>query len=404
MLSYDEAIRAVLGSIETLPVVEAPLLSVLGLTLAGDISMPYPSPPFDNSAMDGFAVRSIDVACAASSAPVRLPVVDSVMAGDGARPPLPSGAAARIMTGAPVPDGADAVIPIEDTEQHEGSILVIEQVKHGAFIRRKGEEIAADAIVLTRGLTLTPSAIGMAAGAGRSSLSVHRRPAVCILVTGDELVEPGEPLSYGQIYNSNAYSIAALVVDAGCIVQEIIRAGDTREGLREALDRCITADVIISTGGVSVGDRDFVKEVVAERGAIDLWRAAIRPGKPFAFGRAGSSIFFGLPGNPVSAMVTFELFVRPALKRMMGQADVMPMRRNALLTEDISHDPGRRSFFRGILAEADGDRTVRLTGPQGSGMLSSLVAANCLVIVPEDVSSIPAGDVVTVIPLRPNIQ
>ena len=402
MLNYDDALAAILSSVTTLPGAVTPLSDALGLTLAEDVVMPHPMPPFDNSAMDGFALRADDVYRASVGAPVSLPVVDAVMAGSGMRPPLPRGAAARIMTGAPVPDGADAVIPVEDAEQRDGTLIVTAPVKAGSFIRSRGEEIAAGTVALTGGTMLTPAAIGMAAAAGRPGVMAHRRPRVFILVTGDELVEPGEPLRDGQIYNSNAYSVAALAADAGAVVAGTVRAVDTKEGLREALDRCRAADAIISTGGVSVGDRDFVKEIVAERGAIDLWRVAVRPGKPFAFGRVGASVFFGLPGNPVSAMVTFELFVRPALARMMGRTGALPGRRNARLAETVSHEPGRRSFFRGVLSEDDNGRHVRLTGPQGSGMLSSLVAANCLVVVPEDVSSLPAGAMVMTIPLASN--
>jgi molybdopterin molybdotransferase len=241
--------------------------------------------------------------------------------------------------------------------------------------------------------------IGLAAAAGRPTLQVYRRPRVAILITGDELVEPGEPLPDGRIYNSNAYSIAALVLSANSLLSGIYRANDTRESLRGAFDCCSGADVIITTGGVSVGDRDYVKEIVTELGAVEFWRAAIRPGKPFAFGSLGGSLFFGLPGNPTSAMVTFELFVRPALAKLGGRVNTQPRMTYARLVETVTHTPGRRSFMRAVVADTGDRPVVSLAGSQGSGMLSAMAKANCLLVVPEDTGEIAAGSSVSIIRL-----
>lgn len=399
MRSYEQALEAVLAEIRPLPPETVALLDSLGRTLAEDIAIGHALPPFDNSAMDGFALRAADIAAASSSAPVRLPVQETVLAGSHLPSPLPDGAAARIMTGAPLPNGADTVVPIEDVTTEEGTVILTTPAPAGEFVRRKGEEYAAGAVVLSRGQIMKPAAVGLAAAAGRATVDVIAAPRVAVVVTGDELVEPGHDLPEGCIYNSNGYGVGALILKSGAKLAGIVHAGDTRESLHGAFDACRDADVVITAGGVSVGDRDYVKDIVSERGSLGLWRVAIRPGKPFAFGRLGDALFFGLPGNPVSALVTFLLFVRPALAKLGGETDVAPRFVDAELDEDVSHDPGRRSFFRAVLREDGGRRSVSLTGAQGSGMLSSLVRANCLVVIPETVSSLPVGSNVQVLPL-----
>jgi molybdopterin molybdotransferase len=399
MSSYEQALEAVLAGIRPLPSETVALLDSLGHALSEDIAIGHSLPPFDNSAMDGFALRAADIAAASSSVPVRLPVQETVLAGSRLPSSLRNGAATRIMTGAPLPDGADAVVPIEDVTTGDGMVILTAPAPAGQFVRRKGEEYAAGATVLSRGQIMKPAAVGLAAAAGRATVDVIAAPRVAVVVTGDELIEPGRDLPEGCIYNSNGYGVGALIKESGARLAGIVHAGDTRESLREAFDTCRDADVVITTGGVSVGDRDYVKEIVAERGSLDLWRVAIRPGKPFAFGTLEDALFFGLPGNPVSALVTFLLFVRPALGKLGGKTDAAPRFVDAALTEDVSHEPGRRSFFRAVLSEEGGRRAVSLAGAQGSGMLSSLVRANCLVAIPETVSSLPAGSVVQALPL-----
>ncbi len=313
-------------------------------------------------------------------------------------PALVPGQALRIMTGAPVPDGADTIVPVEDTEtQADGGVTFLEAAKQGQHIRRAGEEVRRGSIVVPIGSRLRPAEIGMAATVGRAEVLAHPKPRVAVISTGDELVEPGLALKRGQIYNSNAYAIAAQVADAGGVVTQRLHARDTPASLREAFDSCAGADVLITSGGVSVGDFDYVKAVFAERGTVDFWKVAIRPGKPLTFGQWGQTLFFGLPGNPASSMVTFELFVRPALRKLAGQEQLTRREVKAVLTEDAGHTPGRQSYQRAVVSGQDGDYAVHTAGAQGSGMLRPLVLANALLVLPADTAFFPAGTEVTVI-------
>lgn len=395
MLSYDEALAQSLAKVQPLTPVETPLHEALGRMLAEDVISPLALPPFANSAMDGYAVRAADVQSA-----VTLPVMGEIAAGATAWPGLTPGTALRIMTGAPLPSGADTVVPVEDTETQGESVYIGLAVTPGRCVRKAGEDVEAGATVLSADTLLRPAEIGMAAAVGRTSLLTRPRPRVAILSTGDELIEPGQALGPGQIYNSNAYALAAQVTEAGGVVVRQIHAGDSPEALRQALDTCQgAADVILSSGGVSVGAYDFVKDVLGERGSVDFWRVAIRPGKPVVFGECEEALFFGLPGNPVSSLVTFELFVRPALRQMRGLSDVLPPTVQARLTEDAEHEPGRRSFQRAFLTQEGEARFVHPVGGQGSHQMRSLVLANSLLILPEHLSRIAAGEFATVMPL-----
>ena len=393
MLTYDQALAQILGQIAPLPPVDLPLADALGCVLAEDVYAPLAVPPFDNSSMDGFAVRAADLA----NIPTTLPVSGDIPAGALSLPTLTPGSALRIMTGAPVPPGADTVVPVEDTEERGAGIAFLQPAEMGQHIRRAGEDVEAGSLVMASGGLVRPAEVGMAAVVGRAHLYAHPRPRVAIISTGDELVEPGRPLLPGQIYNSNAYALAAQVTEAGGIVTHRLHARDTAEALREAFDRAAGADVLLTSGGVSVGDYDFVKAVFAERGTMDFWRVAIRPGKPVAFGHWGETVFFGLPGNPVSSMVTFELFVRPALRRLRGLTELSRPTVTAWLTEDASHTPGRQSYQRAVLTAKGGGYTVAPVSKQGSGMMRSMVLANALLVVPADVSVIPAGQTATVL-------
>lgn len=397
MLSYDQAIAQILSAVTPLPTTDVPLLDALGLTLAADVLSPLSLPPFDNSAMDGFAVRFRDVAGAVPEHPRLLPIVGTVAAGDANSVTLPPGAALRIMTGAPLPLGADTIIPIEDIEIDGEQVAVRDPGAPGQFVRAAGGDAALGDTLLRRGSTVRPQEIAVAAAMGLRTLPVHRRTRVAIISTGDELLEPGEPLAFGQIYNSNAYALVAQVADAGGEVSLRHLARDTPEALRAAFDASAGADIIITSGGVSVGEFDYVKAVWTERGTLDFWQVAIRPGKPLAFGAWGETRLFGLPGNPVSSLVTFELFVRPALRHMMGRENLFRPAVQATLAEGVQHQTGRRSFLRGAVIESEMGWSARASVRQGSHQLSALPQSNALLVVPEDVEMLPAGARITAI-------
>ncbi len=394
MLTYEKALTQILAQAAILPPVQMPLADALGLVLAEDLVTPHDLPPFDNSSMDGFAVRHADL----ETVPMTLPVSGEIAAGALDIPALLPGQVLRIMTGAPLPVGADTVVPVEDTQaQADGSVTFLEAAELGQHIRRAGEEMRQGSIVVPNGSRLRPAEIGMAATVGHAALLAYPKPRVAVISTGDELVQPGTALRRGQIYNSNAYALAAQVEEAGGIVARRLHARDTPASLREAFDSCAGTDVLITSGGVSVGDFDYVKAVFAERGTVDFWKVAIRPGKPLAFGQWGRTLFFGLPGNPASSMVTFELFVRPALRKLAGHSVLTRPEVRAVLTENAEHTPGRQSYQRAVLAGQPGGYSVRTTGAQGSGMLSPLVQANALLVLPADTALFPAGTEVTVL-------
>ena len=387
MLTYEEALAQILGHAAPLAPVQFPLADALGLVLAEDLVTAHDLPPFDNSSMDGFAVRAADITINGAV----LPVLGDIAAGALSIPALLPQTALRIMTGAPVPDGADTVVPVEDTEMRGSGVAFLEEAELGQHIRRRGEEVPSGTIVVPQGSRLRPAEIGMAATVGRAEVLAYPKPRVAIVSTGDELVEPGTMIQRGHIYNSNAYALAAQVEEAGGLVTHRLHARDTPEALRAAFDQCAGADVLITSGGVSVGDFDYVKAVFAERGTVDFWRVAIRPGKPLAFGQWNSTLFFGLPGNPVSSMVTFELFVRPTLRKMAGHSALTRPEVKVRLAEEVSHTSGRRSYQRAIVTREGGGYLARTTGAQGSGMLRSMVLADALLILPSDTAVFPIG-------------
>jgi molybdopterin molybdotransferase len=387
MLTYEDALAQILGQTQTLAPVQTPLAEALGLILAEDLRAFHDLPPFDNSSMDGFAVRAADIADAGTV----LPVQGDIAAGMLFVPTLMPNRTLRIMTGAPLPEGADTVVPVEDTEARANGIAFLEAVETGRHIRRRGEEVRSGMLVVPKQSRLRPAEIGMAATVGRAQILATPKPRVAIVSTGDELVEPGTEIQRGQIYNSNAYALAAQVEEAGGVVIHRLHARDTPDALRAAFDQCAGADVLITSGGVSVGDFDYVKAVFAERGTVDFWRVAIRPGKPLAFGQWGSTLFFGLPGNPVSSMVTFELFVRPTLRKLAGHSALARPEVTVRLAEEVFHTPGRRSYQRAIVSRESSGYLARTTGAQGSGMLRSMVLANALLVLPSDTAVFPAG-------------
>lgn len=394
-LTVEEALERILAGVPSMPAHEVRLLEALGRVLAEDVSADRDVPPFTNSAMDGYAVRSLDV----TGAPARLAVVGDIAAGAVPGQGIGPGEAMRIMTGAPLPEGADTIVRVEDTDNGSQIVTVTKATARGVSVRQAGEDLQAGEIVLTRGTVLRPAEIGVLATTGRSRVRVVRAPLVAVLSTGDEVVELDADLRPGQIRDANRYSLSAAVRSAGCEPWTLGIVRDTAQALREALREALTADVIVTSGGVSVGDHDHVKPVVSEMGTMDFWSIAIRPGRPLAFGelRDGDRPvpIFGLPGNPVSSLLTFELFVRPALLRMSGRAGVARPRTEARLIEPVERPPHLRFFARGIHDAEAG--TVRTTGPQGSGILRSMALANCLLDLPPGSSRHEPGEIVGVI-------
>jgi molybdopterin molybdotransferase len=394
MLIIEEALENIMSTISPLPVERVPLLQARGRVLAEDAIAGDPIPTFAASAMDGYAVRAADVASASEDAPSVLRVIGEAAAGKVYQCALGQGEALRIFTGAPVPDGADAVVMQEVTHREGDLVAVTRPVATGRHIRPVGNDVPAGAKVLAHGVALTSASLGMLAAMGCDAVSVHRRPRIGILSTGDELIEPGSPLAPGCIYDSNRVSLHAQAEEAGAEVVSSLHVPDDAAALRSALSSLSGCDVIVSSGGVSVGDYDLVKDILAEGGDIDFWRVAIKPGKPLAFGHFAGIPFFGLPGNPVSAYVTFEVFVRPALRRLLGHARLYRPLLNATLTEPVEHIPGRREFVRARLDFDAPTPRIRPVGEQDSAVMSGMARADALIIVPENEGDLEPGTMV----------
>lgn len=409
LLNVDTALNNILASVKTLPAEAVSLPEAHNRVIAEDIVSPIDLPPFDNSAMDGYALNSEASSLASPSNPVALPVVMDVLAGSAPSGQLQPGCAARIMTGAPVPAGADAVIPVEDTDDDwvkgesgavPDSVQLYRSLRPGENIRRAGENIKTGDKVMNAGTEIGPPEAGMLAGIGCAKVAVIRQPKVVILSSGDELVDIHHALEPGQIRDTNSYTLAGLVRDAGGIPIRLPIAQDTLESIRALYRRAleINPDLVISTAGVSVGAADLVRVVMDELGDIDFWRINMRPGKPLAFGSLRGVPFFGLPGNPVSTMVTFEVLVRPALAKIAGR-EIRQRVIKATLADDMTSD-GRRSYNR-VTLERNGSQIVaRSTGIQSSGALMSMVLADGLAVIPEGATVLPAGAVVNVLLLR----
>jgi molybdopterin molybdotransferase len=397
MISVANGQNHVLASITTVTPTEiVPVSAALGRVLAERMRAPFDVPPADNSAVDGYAVRDDDVPREGAR---DLTVSGDLPAGsvfDGALAP---GQAVRIMTGAPLPAGAGTVYPQEVVERR-GDCVRIGALEVGANVRRQGEDVASGAVVIERGSILRPPELGLSASLGLCQLAVHTRPRVAVLSTGDEVAEPGTARKPGQIYDANRFSLCGSVEQCGGTIIDLGIVPDRREELRaRLLEAGETADLVITSGGVSVGAYDLVKDVLGEIGGIDFWQVAMQPGRPLAVGRLGAAHFFGLPGNPVASMLTFLLFVRPALYKLAGRSRLFPDLRPARAAEPLRKKPGRREFKRGVLAWRETEWEVRTSGPQGSGILSSLVAGNCLVVLEEERGDVAAGELVLVEPL-----
>lgn len=412
MISVEEARERILSFVHALEPEEKPLLECLGQVLAEDVYSDVDVPPSDSSAMDGFAVLAEDIRGASPSAPKVLRVIGEVAAGKLPQQRVTHGTAVRIMTGALLPSGADTVVPFEDTDEAaqklagiSGGVLseisVFVEIAKGTNVRRVGEEIKKGALILSKGMVLRPGEIGVLASLGKATVRVIRRPLVAVLATGDELVDIHEPLPPGKIYNSNTYSLAALVMRYGGIPKVLGIAGDTFQALSAKIKEGLDADMFLTSAGVSMGDYDVVKDVLASLGEITFWTVRMKPGKPLAFGllRAdgGRRIpLLGLPGFPVSAMVTFEQFARPAILKMLGKQNLDKPMVEAIFDDHIVNKDGRRIYARAVVTKRNGQYHAALAGPQQSGILTSMVRGNGLIIVPEDVSSLKRGDRVRV--------
>ncbi len=412
MMSLDEARARMLDGVAALPTEEVALADAAGRVLALDIVSRNTLPPWDNSAMDGFAVIAADTTGASRESPIGLKVVGEAAAGRVADVAVTAGNTVRILTGAPLTAGADAVVPVENTNARPGvaelprEVSIYSAASPGAHVRRAGSDLVAGAPLLAQGTELTSAALAVSAAGGYAELTVHRRPRVALLSTGDELVAAGEPLGPTQIPESNSPGLAAAARELGAEVRVLGIAHDNLDDvlayLRQGLE---WADVIVASGGVSVGAHDVVKDAFAQIGRIDLWRIAVQPGRPLAFGRAESGtrevLLFGLPGNPVSSLVTFELFVRPVLRRMAGHEDVIGRDIvRATLDQDVSKAHNRRAFIRVKLTLTKDGWHAGLAGGQDSHVLSALAAADGLAIIGEDVDNVEAGTQVEVIRIR----
>jgi len=394
----EDALTVVLDTAPVLGMEKISLLDALGRVLAEDIIADRDNPPWDNSAMDGFAVRYEDIKQEhAVTTPTVLKVIEDVPAGRFPTKTVGKGEAIRIMTGAAVPQGADTVLKVEDTEATPTSVKVFKPEQQGANIRPKGEDVRAGDCIIPKGKVIRPAEAGMLAILAKPFVFVYQRPRVAILSTGDELADLDERLTDEKIINSNSYGIAASVREAGGLPHLLGIAKDNPEDLKAKIRQGLNADILVLSGGVSMGDYDFTRPVFQELGAeMNFWKLAIRPGQPVAFGKIGKTLAFGLPGNPVSSMVTFEQLVRPAMLKMCGHSDLTRPVVQAVLQERFSKRPDRRHFLRGILWMERGMLMVRTTGPQGSGILTSLVKANGLIDIPIEVEKLKPGDVVNV--------
>jgi molybdopterin molybdotransferase len=401
--TVEEHLDRVLGDLRVPDPLELALLDAQGLLSAEDVYAHAPLPSFDNSSMDGYALRAADTAGATDSAPVVLPVVGDIPAGSRAPRGVSRGICLRIMTGAPMPSGADAVVPVEWTDGGVARVQIHRPTTPGAYVRRVGEDIEAGDLALSAGTPIGAAQVGLLAAVGRERVLVRPRPRVVVISTGSELVDVGRRPGTGEIIDANSYALAAAARDAGA---EVYRAGivpDERSRLLEVLEgQLLRADLIVTSGGVSAGAFDVVKETLSELGTVEFTRVAMQPGMPQGFGVLGPerTPIFGLPGNPVSALVSFEVFVRPAIRLMLGKRRLFRRIVTATARQHMSSPAGRRQYRRGLLHRDDEGRySAEPVGGAGSHLLASLARANCLIVIDEEITEVSEGDDVAVIPL-----
>ena len=397
MISVEEALKTILGGCRPLGLEKVDILEACGRVIGEDVFAPRDIPSAANSAMDGYALRSADTKGVHALKPVELRVTETIAAGSTPRKTVKDGQAARIMTGAVIPKGADAVVRREDTEEKGKTVLIRIAASQGLDVRFPGEDVKKGELVIRAGSVLRPGHIGMLAALGKAFVSVCQKPRVAILSTGDELVDIEIDPPPGKIVNSNSYSLAAQVLDCGGIPMMMGIGRDKKTELEEKFQIARRADVILSSGGVSVGDYDFVKDVMGDIGnAMHFWQVAMRPGKPLAFGAIDGVPLFGLPGNPVSVMVSFEQFVRPYLLKMQGHTRIFRQILTARSDQDMKKNTGVKNFMRALVYKKDDAYIARVTGEQGSGILKSMVEANGFIVLDENVSFIKKGDKVIV--------
>jgi molybdopterin molybdotransferase len=401
--SVDQHLEDILAGVDAIAPLDLQLLDAHGCILAEQVVSDIDLPMFDNSSMDGYAVRLADVAAATESDPVQLPVVGDIAAGSRPTYTVQPGLSVRILTGAPVPPGAEAVVPVEWTDGGIASVAISRPAPDGANVRRRGEDVRTGDVVLEAGTRLGPGQLGLLAAVGRDRVMVRPRPRVVILSTGSELVEPGARTEPGQIHESNSYILTTAAREAGALAFRVGIVPDDDRSLMNAIeDQLIRADLVLTSGGVSVGAYDVVKEVLSRLGTVSFDTVAMQPGKPQGFGTIGpdSTPIITLPGNPVSSYVSFEVFVRPVIRRMLG---VEPLHRptvRAVCEEALTSPPGKRQYARGWLGVTDGRYVVRPVGGAGSHLVGDLAHANALVVVPEAVTEVPAGGTVEVMVLE----
>jgi len=397
MISVEEAQSIIHAEIRLMPTERVLLSESLGRTLAEDIVSPLDHPPWDTSAMDGYAVCYSDTTDASKDHPQTLKIIETIPAGALPQKTVCPGEAAKIMTGAPMPEGADAVVKVEDTHMQGTQVQVFTPAEAGEYVRHKGEAIQAGDPVLKKGVRIRPAEVAMMASIAKSVVPIYQQPRIAILSTGDELADLDEPRGRDKILNSNGYGLAAQVSEAGGVPINLGIAKDEKVHLEAKIATGLKADFLIISGGVSMGDYDFVLEILEKLGVtMHLWKVAMKPGKPVAFGTKAGRPVFGLPGNPVSSMVTFEQFVRPAILKASGRTQILRPQITATLQEDIHKRPGRRQFLRAIVSLEGGEYQVRSTGAQGSAILMSLVKANALMILPEEGECIKKGTQISV--------
>jgi molybdopterin molybdotransferase len=396
MPSFEQARATILAHVAVLERETVTALDAVGRVLAEDVVAPWDVPLWDNSAMDGYALRAEDAAARDG-----LALVGFIPAGRHSTEAVAPGTAAKILTGAPLPPGADTIVPVEEAEERDGQVLLHAPVRAGAHVRRRGEDLRAAEVVLRRGTVVRPPEVALLASFCRLTVPVVRRARVAILSTGDELLEPGEPLAPGKIYDANGLALAAAVREIGAEPVLLGIARDDRASLRALLARGLEADALVTSAGVSMGDRDLVREVLHELSVREVfWKVDIKPGRPTAFALCGTKPVFSLPGNPVSTLVTFDQFVRPALLRMMGHANPLRPLVPAVLQDDLARKPGRVGFVRVRLERRDGVLLARTAGNQDTGILKTMLQADGVAVIPADRGALRRGEVIDVQVLR----
>jgi molybdopterin molybdotransferase len=402
LVSVEDHRDRILATIDPLPAFDQPLMEAFGLSAAEDVHAGVPLPGFDNSAMDGYAVAHADVASATDDSPVHLPVVGEIGAGQATLLAVSPGTAAKIMTGAPVPAGADSVVPYEWTDRGVANVVISRAPRPGQHVRPKGQDVSEGDLLVESGTVLGARQIGLLAAVGRPSVRSRPRPRVVVMSTGSELREPGSSLGHDSVYDGNSFLLAAAARQAGAIAYRVgIVPDDPRTFLGSLNDQLVRADLVITSGGVSMGDYDVVKEALAPLGTVWFGGVAMQPGKPQGFGTVGEDAvpIITLPGNPVSAYISFEQFALPAIRRLMGRAPYVRPSADAMITHAMPSPAGRRQFARGTLSVVDGRLAVTPVGAQGSHLIGDLAESDALIVVPESVTSVDAGETVTVLPL-----